>query len=124
MSGPVDPSRQGRTRRLVACRQGVGGVEGVVGGVVGGVDGDLPGVFVLPVGVGVGVAVSVAHCRTAGSTGTGKSVSINAMILSLLFRSRPDQVKLIMIDPKRLELGLYQDIPHLLVPVVTEPRVP
>jgi S-DNA-T family DNA segregation ATPase FtsK/SpoIIIE len=63
------------------------------------------------------------HLLAAGSTGTGKSVSINAMILSLLFRSRPDQVKLIMIDPKRLELGLYQDIPHLLVPVVTEPKI-
>src|SRR5262249_42434202 len=56
-------------------------------------------------------------------TGTGKSVSINAMILSLLYRSRPDQVKMILIDPKRLELGLYQDIPHLLVPVVTEPKI-
>jgi S-DNA-T family DNA segregation ATPase FtsK/SpoIIIE len=63
------------------------------------------------------------HLLAAGSTGTGKSVSINAMILSLLFRSRPDQVKMILIDPKRLELGLYQDIPHLLVPVVTEPLV-
>jgi S-DNA-T family DNA segregation ATPase FtsK/SpoIIIE len=63
------------------------------------------------------------HLLTAGSTGTGKSVSINAMILSLLFRARPDQVKMILIDPKRLELGLYQDIPHLLVPVVTEPLV-
>src|SRR4029434_10212979 len=63
------------------------------------------------------------HLLAAGSTGTGKSVSINAMILSLLYRSRPDQVKMIMIDPKRLELGLYQDIPHLLVPVVTEPNV-
>jgi S-DNA-T family DNA segregation ATPase FtsK/SpoIIIE len=63
------------------------------------------------------------HLLAAGSTGTGKSVSINTMILSLLFHSRPDQVKLIMIDPKRLELGLYQDIPHLLVPVVTEPKV-
>src|SRR5207253_10143243 len=52
-----------------------------------------------------------------------KSVSINTMILSLLFRSRPDQVKMILIDPKRLELGLYQDIPHLLVPVVTEPKI-
>ena len=61
------------------------------------------------------------HLLIAGATGTGKSVSINALILSLLFRSKPDQVKLIMIDPKRLELGLYQDIPHLLVPVVTEP---
>lgn len=63
------------------------------------------------------------HLLAAGSTGTGKSVSLNAMILSLLFRSRPDQVKLILIDPKRLELGLYQDIPHLMVPVVTEPKV-
>ena len=61
------------------------------------------------------------HLLIAGSTGTGKSVSINSLILSLLFRSKPDRVKLIMIDPKRLELGLYQDIPHLLVPVVTDP---
>src|SRR5207237_8951150 len=63
------------------------------------------------------------HLLAAGSTGTGKSVSINVMILSLLFRSRPDQVRMILIDPKRLELGLYQDIPHLLVPVVTEPKI-
>ncbi len=63
------------------------------------------------------------HLLIAGSTGTGKSVSINSLILSLLFRSRPDRVKMIMIDPKRLELGLYQDIPHLMVPVVTEPIV-
>ncbi len=61
------------------------------------------------------------HLLIAGSTGTGKSVSLNCLILSLLYRSQPDQVKLIMIDPKRLELGLYQDIPHLMVPVVTEP---
>ncbi len=61
------------------------------------------------------------HLLIAGSTGTGKSVSINSLVLSLLFRSKPDRVKLVMIDPKRLELGLYQDIPHLLVPVVTEP---
>ncbi len=63
------------------------------------------------------------HLLLAGSTGTGKSVSINALILSLLYRSRPDAVKMILIDPKRLELGLYQDIPHLLVPVVTEPKI-
>ena len=62
-------------------------------------------------------------CSPPDQPAPGKSVSINAMILSLLFRSRPDQVKLIMIDPKRLELGLYQDIPHLLVPVVTEPKI-
>ncbi len=61
------------------------------------------------------------HLLIAGSTGTGKSVSLNSLVLSLLFRSKPELVKLIMIDPKRLELGLYQDIPHLLVPVVTEP---
>ena len=61
------------------------------------------------------------HLLIAGSTGTGKSVSVNSLILSLLFRAKPDRVKLILIDPKRLELGLYQDIPHLLVPVVTEP---
>ena len=61
------------------------------------------------------------HLLIAGSTGTGKSVSINSLVLSLLFRPKPDRVRLIMIDPKRLELGLYQDIPHLLVPVVTEP---
>jgi len=63
------------------------------------------------------------HLLIAGSTGTGKSVSINSLVLSLLFRASPERVKLIMIDPKRLELGLYQDIPHLLVPVVTEPIV-
>lgn len=63
------------------------------------------------------------HLLIAGATGTGKSVSINSLILSLLYRSRPEQVRLIMIDPKRLELGLYQDIPHLLVPVVTEPKI-
>jgi len=61
------------------------------------------------------------HLLIAGSTGTGKSVSINSLVLSLVFRSPPARVRLIMIDPKRLELGLYQDIPHLLVPVVTEP---
>ena len=63
------------------------------------------------------------HLLIAGSTGTGKSVSINALILSLLYHARPDQMKMILIDPKRLELGLYQDIPHLLVPVVTEPKI-
>jgi S-DNA-T family DNA segregation ATPase FtsK/SpoIIIE len=62
------------------------------------------------------------HLLMAGSTGTGKSVSLNAMILSLLYRSHPAQVKMIMIDPKRLELGMYDDIPHLMTPVVVDPK--
>jgi S-DNA-T family DNA segregation ATPase FtsK/SpoIIIE len=61
------------------------------------------------------------HLLVAGTTGSGKSVAINAMILSLLFRMSPDQCRLIMIDPKMLELSSYDGIPHLLAPVVTEP---
>jgi S-DNA-T family DNA segregation ATPase FtsK/SpoIIIE len=61
------------------------------------------------------------HLLVAGTTGSGKSVGLNCMILSLLYRYGPDQVKLIMIDPKMLELSMYDDIPHLLAPVVTEP---
>jgi S-DNA-T family DNA segregation ATPase FtsK/SpoIIIE len=61
------------------------------------------------------------HLLVAGTTGSGKSVGLNCMILSLLYRYPPDQVKLIMIDPKMLELSMYDDIPHLLSPVVTEP---
>lgn len=62
------------------------------------------------------------HFLIAGTTGSGKSVSINTMILSILYKATPDQVKFIMVDPKMLELSLYQDIPHLLLPVVTDPR--
>ncbi|MEO6162578.1 MAG: DNA translocase FtsK 4TM domain-containing protein [Candidatus Binatia bacterium] len=62
------------------------------------------------------------HLLVAGATGTGKSVSINAMILSLLFKSSPQDVKFIMVDPKMLELTAYEDIPHQLVPVVTDPK--
>jgi DNA segregation ATPase FtsK/SpoIIIE, S-DNA-T family len=62
------------------------------------------------------------HLLVAGATGTGKSVSINAMILSILYRSSPQDVKFIMVDPKMLELTIYEDIPHLLVPVVTDPK--
>ena len=62
------------------------------------------------------------HLLIAGTTGSGKSVGVNAMILSLLFRLGPDQCKLILIDPKMLELSVYEGIPHLLAPVVTEPK--
>ena len=62
------------------------------------------------------------HLLIAGTTGSGKSVGLNAMILSLLYRLRPDQCRMIMIDPKMLELSVYDDIPHLLAPVVTEPQ--
>ncbi|NBN80269.1 DNA translocase FtsK [Microvirga tunisiensis] len=62
------------------------------------------------------------HLLVAGTTGSGKSVSINTMILSLLYRLTPDQCKMIMIDPKMLELSIYDGIPHLLTPVVTDPK--
>ena len=62
------------------------------------------------------------HLLIAGSTGAGKSVSVNAMVSSILFRATPDEVRFIMIDPKRLELGMYEDIPHLLTPVVVDPK--
>jgi len=61
------------------------------------------------------------HLLVAGTTGSGKSVGLNAMILSLLYRLTPEQCKMILIDPKMLELSIYDDIPHLLAPVVTEP---
>jgi S-DNA-T family DNA segregation ATPase FtsK/SpoIIIE len=61
------------------------------------------------------------HLLVAGTTGSGKSVGLNCMILSLLYRMSPDECRLIMIDPKMLELSIYDDIPHLLAPVVTEP---
>ena len=62
------------------------------------------------------------HLLIAGSTGAGKSVGLNTMLTSLLYRATPDDVRLIMIDPKRLELGMYEEIPHLLTPVVVEPK--
>ena len=60
------------------------------------------------------------HVLIAGTTGSGKSVAINTMVLSLLFKSKPRDVRLIMIDPKMLELSVYEGIPHLLTPVVTD----
>ena len=65
---------------------------------------------------------AMPHLLIAGSTGTGKSVGMNAMLTSILYRATPDDVRLIMIDPKRLELGMYEDIPHLLTPVVVDPK--
>ncbi len=62
------------------------------------------------------------HLLISGTTGSGKSVSINDMILSILFKFKPNECKLIMIDPKMLELSVYEDIPHLLIPVVTDPK--
>src|SRR5919205_2961334 len=62
------------------------------------------------------------HLLIAGATGTGKSVCLNSLVVSVLYKARPDEVKFIMIDPKRLELGLYADIPHLATPIITEPK--
>lgn len=62
------------------------------------------------------------HLLVAGSTGSGKSVAVNGIIASILMKARPDQVKFIMVDPKMVELSVYNDIPHLLIPVVTNPR--
>ncbi len=86
--------------------------------------GKLPLVLGKDIG-GASVIVDLArmpHLLVAGTTGSGKSVAVNAMILSLLYRLPPDQCRFIMIDPKMLELSVYDGIPHLLSPVVTEPR--
>ena len=88
---------------------------------------DQPGALPLVLGKNIAGDAVIAdlapmpHLLVAGTTGSGKSVGLNCMILSLLYRLRPDECRLIMIDPKMLELSMYDDIPHLLSPVVTDP---
>ncbi len=85
---------------------------------------------ILSAGIGKDIAGNTVYCDIAkmphlliaGTTGSGKSVCMNSIIVSILYRARPDEVKLLMIDPKKVEFSKYENIPHLLVPVVTDPR--
>jgi S-DNA-T family DNA segregation ATPase FtsK/SpoIIIE len=70
----------------------------------------------------IGDIAKLPHMLIAGTTGSGKSVCMNSLIISLLYKAKPDEVKLIMVDPKMVELGVYNGVPHLLIPVVTDPK--
>jgi len=89
---------------------------------------NAPGVLTIALGKDIAGNITLAdigkmpHVLIAGSTGSGKSVCVNSIIMSLLYKYTPDEVKLLMVDPKVVELGVYNGIPHLLVPVVTDPK--
>jgi S-DNA-T family DNA segregation ATPase FtsK/SpoIIIE len=89
---------------------------------------NAPSRLTIPLGKDINGRIKMAsldtmpHLLIAGSTGSGKSVMLNSMIMAILFKSTPDQVRMILVDPKRLELGLYEGIPHLLTPVITDTK--